>query len=768
MEFAGNANLHRPPWSNLGLFRLAGCGAALGVLALFRRPWLFGVVALAYGAVAVGVLPFAGAALFCVGAIGTGGFILGDSLRSTAWELPVCFCLGQGLLGIAASLLGWAHACYPLTMFALVAAPAVMRRGWLRSRAAALTLPAPSHGATLIAFAATLQFLLVLKPEVGTDSLAMHLALPAYAAIHHGFSFDVHEFLWAAMPQTADWCYAVAYSLGGEFAARLVNFANFAAILALLYGLARSYASSAAALAACALFASGPLVQVVTGSLFIDNVLAATAIASFAAFWSYWEKGNGRAFAAGCLLLALALATKAGAIAFLPGLLALAAAAAYRHRLPLGAALGIAAAALPIAIYWYAVAWMRTGNPLFPYANEIFHSPLLDTARVAAQFREPLSRRTPANITFHSGNYIEGTDGAAGFQYFLLLPPALLWLLWRRQRVVLWAAAIGTSAFALSFAQISYLRYVYPELALLTLPLALWAEQQGRAAYALMALAGFANLLYQPAAGWYHRDFVWSELWNRGARAQYLRDYAPARLIVDHLNRTAPGEAALFCEFDHIAGFAGPVFTTNWHTYLRHEGLPNVREAAEVLVWLERRCVRYVASPDPATLDTWPRVLPAFLADFAEPVFSPGGGWTLYRVRPELGRDPPPPEFGTWDDADIRVALKGSWYRDFTCPAAWRRTLTRSSQAGDELRFSFRGDKIAAVYARDPASGIAEILVDGERRVEVDQYTPAPEFGARCEIVGLGPGMHTLVLRVTGRRNPASSGIAVNLDACSL
>jgi hypothetical protein len=161
-------------------------------------------------------------------------------------------------------------------------------------------------------------------------------------------------------------------------------------------------------------------------------------------------------------------------------------------------------------------------------------------------------------------------------------------------------------------------------------------------------------------------------------------------------------------------------------------------------------------------------VLPAFLADFAEPVLSPGGGWTLYRVRPELGRAPPAPDSGTWDDADIRVVRQGAWYRDFTCPDAWRRTLTRSSQAGDELHFAFRGEKVAAVYARDPAGGIAEILVDGQSRAEVDQYAPAPSFGARCEIGGLGPGVHTLILRVTGRRNAASSGTAVNLDACSL
>ncbi len=726
VEFAHNPNLHRLPWSGTGCLRLAGYTVAFAALALFRRPAVLLGAALLYAVIAVGPWPIAGCAIFCLGAWSLGSLLLGESAG-----LPLRFCLGQGLLGLAAALLGWTHFCYPAV---LAMVPILVYR-----RLPRLSLPRPSIPATLLAFALGIQFLLVLKPEVGTDSLAMHLALPAYVALHRHFSFDVHEFLWAAMPQTADWCYAVAYALGGEFAARLLNFANLLAVLGLLYGLARRFASEQAALAVCALFASGPLVQVVTGSLFIDNVLAATLLAGFAALWD----GS----AAGIVLLALALATKAGALAFLPGLLVL----AVRRRVPRWAY----AVALPIALYWYAVAWHQTGNPLFPYANEIFHSKLLDTARVAPQFHEALSWRTPAALTFHSGDYIEGTDGAAGFQYFLLLAPALVALAWRKQPLAAWAAAIGLSAFAISFSQLSYLRYLYPEFALLMLPMAAWADRQGAAVYVLMAVAGCGNILYQPAAGWYHRDFVWNEIADRAARAQYLSDFAPARLIVDRLNRIAPGQPALFCEFDHIAGFAGPAYSTNWHFYLKQEGLTNLREAREIVDWVNYRGIRYIASPDPAALDTWPRVLPAFFQDFTEPIYT-AGRWTLYRVRADAGRAPPPPDSGAWDDADIRVQLHGSWYRDFTRADAFRRTLTRSDRAGDELSFAFRGTHIAILYASDPAGGTAEIRVDGILRAIADQSAS----GGRTAIDGLGPGEHVLTLRV--RR------ATVNLDGFEL
>jgi hypothetical protein len=656
VQASRNPNLHKLPWSDIGLRRLAVYTAVFAALALARvlmraRLWPYFLgLALVYGVAVLGAGPFAACGLFAVSATAMGSVVFGDSLRKSGGEIAFCFCLGEGMLGFAACLLGHTNLCYPVTFLLLLLAPIVWRRRWLAARAATIWAalsheggsPAETLAATALLFAGGIQFLLALKPEVGTDSLAMHLALPAYIAIHHHWPYDVREFLWAVMPQTVDWCYTLAYSLGGEYAARLLNFANLAAALMIFGALMERWSSRTAVLLACALFTAGPLVQVVTGSLFIENTLAALLIASAGAFWLYGESGDGRLWAVGCLLLGAALSCKAGALAFLPGMAALAARGLWKHPARWQVWMAWAACGAAIGAYIYALAWIKTGNPFFPTANEIFHSKLLPDTPVAAQFRHPLTWHTLADVTFHSSKYIEGTDGSAGFQYFLLLPAALAVFAWRRPRAIVWPTALGLSAALLAYIQIAYLRYLYAPLLLLMAPIALWLEEQRQApraaqwlAYAAVSLAFVGNLLFQSSSGWYHRDFVWNQIAHPEGAAEYLEASAPARIVVDVLNRVAPGQPALFCGYDHVAGFRGPIYSTNWHMYLRHEGLLDLGEGIDVLQYVNARGIRYIAAPISEDLDAWPRVLPVFFDDFAEPVFSPGR-WVLYRVKPEF------------------------------------------------------------------------------------------------------------------------------------
>lgn len=806
IEFFLTPGLHELPWTRVGLSRLAVYGLvflgllifryALAPLSFFRQLdiWTyFAGLAVVYGVAVIGMGPFAAVALFSVSATAVGSFVLADSWKQRPGELALCMCLGEGLLGFAASFLGRTRLCYPIAFLVLLCVPILLRRRWLAARAGAIRGKFRSAGGSAastaivgaLVLATGIQFLLVLKPEVGTDSLAMHLALPAYVSIHHHWTYNIREFIWALMPQTTDWCYAITYSIGGEFAARLLNFFNLLAIFGLLYSFIRQHCSHLAALAICGLYATGPLVEVVTGSLFIENLLAALLFASCIAFCAHFEGRGARQFAAGWLFLGLALSCKAGALAFLPGLIALALYSAWKR--PVGwKGWAVSACGLSIGLYFYAVALLATKNPVFPYANEILHSELMPRDAIGSQFREPLTWRTLWDITFHSSRFIEGTDGAAGFQYFLLLPVGLIVTIWRRQTAALWMVAVALSAVFFGFSQMSYLRYLYPALAVLMVPMALWLEEQRRSggfqmwfAYGVVATVGLLNILLQTSSGWYHRDFVWNQIWNPEGWTEYIRHYAPARNMVEVLNRIAPREPALFCQYDHIAGFAGPAYTTNWHTYHRNRELLNSLEAVDVLQFLNKNHIRYIASPAEAALDAWPRALPAFFDDFAQPVFS-SGDWTLYCVKPEfvgregldLGRqlttNPPIAGFGTYDDVDIRVVRRGYWYRDNTRMEPLYHTLTKSSAAGAEVAFTFRGPKITCRFARDRDFGIAQVLLDGAPITMIDEYAPAASFGQQEEIVCAASGVHTLSIRVTGRKNVASEGATVNLDGFSV
>ena len=141
IEFFVSPGLHELPWTRVGLSRLAVyCFVFLGILifrsalsplSFFRQLdiWTyFAGLALIYGVAAVGAGPFAAAAVFSVSATAVGGFVLADSWKERPGELALCMCLGEGLMGFAASLLGMTRLCYPITFLVLLSVPILLRR----------------------------------------------------------------------------------------------------------------------------------------------------------------------------------------------------------------------------------------------------------------------------------------------------------------------------------------------------------------------------------------------------------------------------------------------------------------------------------------------------------------------------------------------------------------------------------------------------------------------------------------------------------------
>ncbi len=135
----------------------------------------------------------------------------------------------------------------------LASLPALRREspGILRLPAA---LPLRSWGERLgcaaFLFVLTTHWFAMLKPEASADGLSMHLAVPANIAANHVMTFDPGRTLWAVMPMGADFIYSIVYVLGGEMAARLLNFAILLVLLGLLHAAVRRWVSPACRLAA--------------------------------------------------------------------------------------------------------------------------------------------------------------------------------------------------------------------------------------------------------------------------------------------------------------------------------------------------------------------------------------------------------------------------------------------------------------------------------------------------------------------------------------
>jgi hypothetical protein len=86
--------------------------------------------------------------------------------------------------------------------------------------------------------------------------------------------------------------------------------------------------------------------------------------------------------------------------------------------------------------------------------------------------------------------------------------------------------------------------------------------------------------------------------------------------------------------------------------------------------------------------------------------------------------------------------------------------------AGAKVTLTFRGTSISWSGYRGPDAGIARVQVDGGAASEVDTYSPTQKFQEMVFTeTGLADASHTLTIEATGRKNDASTGAQIVVDA---
>lgn len=551
---------------------------AMASLAI-RRAWFYALALIL--ALTVGIKPVFGLSLLLLGALNLGRLLfrnLDDRLNLLAG-----FALYVWFFSLTAS--------FPIhtvwLWLALTAIPIAAGRHF--------TLPLPKPN-PWIAMPLVAHFLLVLKPEVSADGLSQHFAIAEWVRTHARFHFDAANQIWAVQPMAGDWALTIANLLGGEHAARMLNYVWLLVLCSFVYRYLRRRLDETPAALFTAMFAAVPIVQLTTTSMFIEN------------FWSAMALGALFAIEQGSIVVAFTLMGAAGAsklLGFTPDL-ALGVYALWRVRrgqwrtlLPSGA-IFLAIAAVP-----YVRAWWITGNPVFHYANAIFKSPLLrsDENFFDPRFPARLTWHTLFDLTFYTNWFGEVGPGTAGYQWLILVPVGLVAL--RRAAVIERVAlAAALSMTILVFSQQAYWRYVELAMPLITIgcasAVAALVETPATrrvtlgAAVAILAL----NLYQMPASGWYHRDFCLKPFsWRE--RERYLERSAPERKLIDELNRIAPAAPVAFFEGDAVAGLLGPGWTTTWHTPAFAAALRDAHTTAEVSKVLDRFGVRYVIARAP-------------------------------------------------------------------------------------------------------------------------------------------------------------------------
>ena len=488
----------------------------------------------------------------------------------------------------------------------------------------------------LLAAVVAVQTAVAARPEVGADALAMHLEVAIEMARDHRFRFDVTRHVWAVMPLGADWLYAAAFQFGGEAAAKLTNLGAMLVLLAWIVRLgAAGAAPSAPAVAAAALFASAPLAFAETGSLFIENWWAATLLAATAAGErAVRERSLGWALA--CLWLgAGAMQSKVIGLLWVAPLL-LAVAFALRQRILAAERrhLAFAALALVVLAWPYANAWWRTGNPVFPFMNALFRSPLFDTATSFNNelYNSALTWRSWYDIVVHSTRYLEGTGGAPGIHLLVIFPAVLVLLRASQARAVLPLLALAVGFFVATWMQQSYLRYLYPSFALL---LAIGARivlptRLGHGAFALAAALPLAaaNLYVMPSGIWWNRTFCLACGFNPEARARYIAAYAEQRPLVAWLNANAPGTTVgwLRPDFGGPAGLSSPHWRNSWHDFQTFRELREAATPEDIADFARRQGTMLFLLPTAEGRDSpLDRAIGGFRERYTVPVMSSGG-----------------------------------------------------------------------------------------------------------------------------------------------
>lgn len=620
--FVSTKLFQEPTWSPDGMRRFAIYTIFFWVAAVFffvlARRYFVGVLVAAAticAVIAVGFLPVAALLLLIVSCA-----VLGRRLfDSDSWI--VSFLAGIAVWSFAITVFAALPIHYRWVYSIGLLGTLALSRREVRLLAQAIPRSVPPFSASnywvgaLFAFVFLAHWFVVLKPEVSADGLAMHLTIAIDVATHHAYTIDFREFVWALMPMGADFCYAFAYTLGGEYAARLLNYVMLGSVACLIYRSARAWLSHAVSLLLAALFVCAPMVQLVTGSMMVENFIAAMTLGAAVAVWSFSQTPSAKGLFLCSFLLGSAVGWKIGAIAIVIVLLPIAIRATIRGWRSLGPRPGLASAAalalfLIPAIFPYGKAYVLSGNPIYPFGNSRFKSPYIQEDLQDFRFREPLTWLTPFQMTFQTNRYYEGQPGSFGFQYLLFLPICLLALPFLRepsQRAAILTGVVGAAVIAVSQPNA---RYLYPALSFLTIGTAavisrVRAVDRGLYLACLGGAISVAalNVWYLPTSNWYHREFFLRPVLSERGRMEYRHFAAPVRDAVDFVNRT--GDAVLFVQGSDIAGVRGPVYSNHWHNYVTRKKVEACHRPSEIYELMSDMGIeRFIAplSPDPNEL----------------------------------------------------------------------------------------------------------------------------------------------------------------------
>lgn len=162
----------------------------------------------------------------------------------------------------------------------------------------------------------------------------------------------------------------------------------------------------------------------------------------------------------------------------------------------------------------------------------------------------------------------------------------------------------------------------------------------------------------------------------------------------------------------------------------------------------------------PATATPQPTLTPTPAATFVTPsptIFVPSPTLDLSVMRAGVYND----------DSPLLQYTHGNWIQIASLQGT-NASYRYSAEPEAEVTFAFEGTAASIQYVSYNNFGIFEVYVDGVFWTTVDSYASTGKFGQEVTITGLPYDTHTVVIRNSGRQNPASEGSVIALDAVKI
>ncbi|MBA3975620.1 MAG: hypothetical protein C0504_15545 [Candidatus Solibacter sp.] len=771
-------------WTGRGVAQVAGLVAVYGLAVAGVVRWRAGVFFPALGAVvagysmlALGPMAVVGAVWVVVGGYGTGAWMMQRRVRFIRKYPQVVTVLGMGAWAVWLSV----AAQWPMhTVWLYTAAFGAAVFQLYRLRLIQAALPEWPQGRTETAWAAVAMFPAVLnwlgalKPEVSAAGMSMHLPLAARMAAERHWAFDGAEFSWAVGPLNGDWIWTLAYMVGGEGGAKLMNALVLALVCSLLYTWLHELLPGRMAALLTAGYGTAPVVMGVTGSLETGNVAGAFLLAGLVFHRRYMKAQKLSDAVAAAFLAGAAAGTSLGAGGLVVALMLVTLMTFQGRHVVYAGAAGLATSLIP-----YITAAWRTGNPIFPHMNHYFRSPLFDMVQPLRDSRmsEGLNWRTWYDLAFHGTKFGAPGDGAMGVMLFVLVPLSVVTVRGGWPKVglaALWTSVVGAVILLWASPEAGLL---YPALPLMTLAVgaaaAMLRADSRRMDFAVAGWCGLSimvHLAMLPAAGAEHATPFLGRVFDGGGVERYLARFAPEKPLVEKMKRLKPDARAAWMETNAIGAFAGRAWTNTPDSYGFWRAMQNSTAAEGHLFLAEENRIEYFIAPVAESQRAMSNVFTReFLDLYTDPV-ERFGEFELRKMAPvrrSLAEIPQPyAGAGVHDELNSFVRYEGPWSRGMGFDKAHKGTLAFTNDARARVHIRFEGRAITLIHTAALNRCRLMAVLDGAESVAFSQNSEQTQWQARTRRFEAPPGYHTLTVQFPALAHgvPSALGCFADLD----